>query len=375
MFPASSKVLFAVPLIAATTVIAAHSQKKPGHKSGSPLQVAITLPATTSNGVAIAPDGRKFLVLAKQKGQNVPQIAEWVNGELKPYPDAEWNSWSDGDDASKKWVHANSIRFGPDGTLWVVDFGSPEMNQPVVPHGPKLVGIDVATSQVTKTYFLDKGVKPMSAVDDVRFSGDKAYLTDAGVPALIVLHLPDGSMSRLLENDTSTTAQMALRAEGRELKNPEGRPVFFHADQLEISPDGRTLYFQPCSGPLYAIDLRYVDDKTLSPEQLRGHVRLVAKTGTSGGTAIDARGNIYDSDTDHNRILKITPQGKVSTLVQDRRMVWPDAMWISADGKLWIPAAQINRTPGFNNGKLDVQLPGQVFTYDISVGPPVNDHK
>ncbi len=373
MFPAWKRFAWvALGLAGVIATVSAQENKSKGHAG---LQLAITLPNTTSNGVAIAPNGRMFLVLAKQKGQDVPQIAEWVSGKLKPYPNAEWNSWSEGDDAGTKWVHANSIRFGPDGTLWVVDFGSPEMNKPVLPHGPKLVGINTATGEVTKTYLLDKGVKPMSAIDDVRFDGDHAYLTDAGVPALIVLHMPDGGMYRVLENDGSTTAQVPLRAEGHELKNPEGRPVFFHADQLEVSPDGRTLYFQPCSGPLYAIATQYVDEQRMPDTERRGHVRLVAKVGTSGGTAIDSNGNIYDSDTDHDRILKITPNGKVSTLVEDKRLVWPDAMWIGANGKLWIPAAQIDRTAAFNGGNMDIKLPGQVFTYDISVGPPANDHK
>lgn len=62
-------------------------------------------------------------------------------------------------------------------------------------------------------------------------------------------------------------------------------------------------------------------------------------------------------------------------LVQDPRLVWPDAMWISADGKLWIPTAQMDRTPNFNHGKMAVTYPTQVFTVQIGNGPPANDHR
>ncbi len=339
------------------------------------LNATISLPNAITNGVAASPDGRIFMVIAKQKGQDVPEIAEYVRGELKAYPDASWNAWKPGGDASKAFVHANSIRFGLDGTLWVVDFGSPDMGEPVVPHGPKLVGIDITTGQVSKTVYLDKVVKPESAVDDVRFNGDHAYLTDAGWPGLIVVHMPDGSMKRMVSDQPSPTAQKPLFAEGRQLQSKDGKPVYFHADQLEVSPDGATLYWQPCSGPMYAIATQYIDDGTLPDSERAKHVRLFANTGTAGGTAIDARGNVYVSDTQHDAVLKVSPAGKVETLVQDPRLVWVDAMWITADGRLWMPAAQLDRTPNFNNGKQAVQYPMTVFTVNIGNGPALNDHK
>ncbi len=339
------------------------------------LKPVISLPNAITNGVAIAPDGRTFLVIAKQKGQDVPQIAEYRAGQLQPYPDATWNTWQEGGDASHAWVHANSIRFGPDGTLWVVDFGSPEMGRPVVPHGPKLVGINIQTGQVVKTVYLDKAVHPESAVDDVRFNGDHAYLTDAGWPGLIVVHMPDGRMYRALTDQPSTTAQKPLVAEGHELRSPEGKPVFFHADQLEVSPNGRTLYYQPCSGPMSSIETQYLDDGNLPDSERAKHVQLFVNNGTAGGTAIDAKGNVYVSDTQHDAVLKVSPAGKVETLIQDPRLTWVDAMWITADGRLWMPAAQMNRTPSFNNGQLTSQFPMQVFTVQIGNGPPVNDHR
>jgi hypothetical protein len=38
------------------------------------------------------------------------------------------------------------------------------------------------------------------------------------------------------------------------MHGPDGKPVYIHADQLEISPDGRWLYYH--SGPLYRIETR-----------------------------------------------------------------------------------------------------------------------
>lgn len=339
------------------------------------LQVAISLPNAITNGVAIAPGGRIFLVIAKQKGQDVPQLAEYVGGQLKPYPDASWNGWKPGSDATHMWVHANSVRFGPDGTLWVVDFGSPGLGESEVKHGPKLVAMNIATGQVTNIVYLDSVVKSSSAVDDVRFDGDHAYLTDAGWPGLIVVHMPDGKLRRVLNDQPSVTAQKPLRAEGHELQDKHGKPIYFHADQLEVSPDGKLLYWQPCSGPTSVIETRYLNDEAMPDSERAKHVRLFLNNGTAGGTAIDAKGNLYVSDTEHDAVLKVSPEGKAETLVQDPRLVWVDAMWITPDGRLWMPAAQMSHTPSFNDGKSEVHYPMQVFTVPIGDGPSPIDHR
>lgn len=340
------------------------------------LKVAISMPQPAqTNGVAIAPDGRTFMVVAKQKGQTVPQLAEYADGKLIPYPNAAWNAWKPGEDATLAWVHANSVRFGPDGTLWVVDFGSPGLHQPDVPHGPKLIGFDLATGAMTRTYYFDSVTRVDSALDDVRFNGGHAYLTDAGWPGIIVLDLGSGAMYRTLSDTATVRAALPLRAQGHELLDKNSQPIFFHADQLEVSPDGKMLYYQPCSGPLAEIETKYLDDPTMPDSERAKHARVFARDGTAGGTAIDAQGNLYVSDTDHSAVLKVTPQGTISTLVQDPRLVWVDAMWITADGSLWMPAAQMSLTPDFNHGKLDVKYPMQVFTVKIGNGPPANDHQ
>lgn len=124
-----------------------------------------------------------------------------------------------------------------------------------------------------------------------------------------------------------------------------------------------------------AVPTAVLDDQAMPDSERAKQVRLFADTGTAGGTAIDAKGNVYVSDTMHDAVLKVTPAGVVSTLVQDPRLVWVDAMWITADGRLWMPAAQMDRTPSFNDGKQGLQLPMTVFTVQIGDGPPVRDHQ
>ncbi|KQO49586.1 MULTISPECIES: L-dopachrome tautomerase-related protein [unclassified Methylobacterium] len=338
------------------------------------LVTAMTLD-TPSTGVSIAPDGRRFLVLARLDGSAGPQIVEWKDGILVPYPDVTWNGWAKGQDPSKAFVRVNAQRIGPDGALWLVDTGAPGIGNPVLPGGPKLIRIDLATNRVARVYPLGSVTKADSFVDDVRFNGGHAYLTDAGAPGLIVLDLGSGQGRRVLDGHPSTVSDRAVSAEGRPMYGPDGKPLHIHADQIEVSPDGRWVYYQPSSGRMSRIDTRYLDDTDLDAASLATHVERFADTPSTGGTAIDAEGNIYVSDTDQLSVLRLTPDGTRTTVVRDPRLVWVDAMWIDADGRLWMPAAQLNRMAPFNGGVDRVAKPLRVFTLDIGAKPAPNDHR
>jgi sugar lactone lactonase YvrE len=320
------------------------------------------------NGVTTTPEGRRFVVVQPLHGAQ-PQVVEITSGSAVAYPDSQWNAWRNGEDGRSAFVGVNSLRIGPDGALWIVDRGAPGIGKPLVPGGPKLVRIDLTLNKVTRIYDLGAAAQGKSFVDDVRFNGTHAYLTDAGRPALIVLDLTSGAARRALEDHPSTIASRPLMAEGRQLFDERGAPIVVHADQLEVSADGRWLYFQPCSGPMSRIETRYLDEASLEPAALAGHVLPFADTPSTGGTAIDTAGVIYVSDTNNSRILRVSPTGEISILISDPRLAWVDAMWIDDKGQLWMPTAQLNRVAGLNHGRDAVQWPIIIYSMDIGVTP------
>lgn len=147
---------------------------------------------------------------------------------------------------------------------------------------------------------------------------------------------------------------------------PNGENVKLHADQMEVSPDGKYYYWQSAAGPMYRLETRLLEDANVSSAELAEQVQYFFNSPTTGGTAMDAQGNIYLNDANHKRLLKITPAGQATTLLQDDRLVWGDAMWIDAKGNLWIPAPQMNRTAGFHGGNSTVQFP--VHMYKLALG-------
>ena len=181
---------------------------------------------------------------------------------------------------------------------------------------------------------------------------------------------------RTLDKDPSTTALRPVFAAGHAVFTLAGQPLFFHADQLEVTPDGKTLYFEPASGPVSATDVRYLNDATLSDAERATHVSEHADIGSTGGSAIDAQGNMYTTNVNQDGIDKILPNGKVIPFLYDpKRLHWCDALWITADGRLWIPVPQLDRTAGLHNGVSTVRFPIMVYTAQINVGPSPVDHR
>ena len=331
-------------------------------------------PPSASTGVSTTPDGRVFLVLARIDGSDGPQVVEAVDDTFVPYPDGDWNTASPDVEAAERFVRINAQRIGPDGALWLVDVGAPGFGNAPLPGGPKLVKVDVTSNQVARTYPLAAFTEGKSFIDDVRFHGNRAYLTDAGAGAIIVLDLETGSGRRLLAGHESTTAQRPMTAEGSTLL-ADREPVYIHADQLEVSPDGSTLYFQPCTGPLYRVPTRLLDDDSTTEEEIAAAVELFASTGSTGGTAISADGTIYLSDTDASTILAVAPDGTVTVIAESSALSWVDAMWLDANGDLWLPAAQLHRMSPFNNGTSKVREPVEIFTIPVGTTPPPTDHR
>ncbi len=321
------------------------------------------------NGATTSPDGRLFLVAQPSEPGTTPQVVEVRDGKPVAYPDEPWNAWKPGQDGHGAFVGINSLRVGPDGALWVIDRGAPGIGKPLAPGGPKLVKIDLATNAVARVYDLASVTRPWSFVDDARFNGPRAYLTDAGSPGLMVLDLATGKGRRVLDGHPSTVAQTPLVAEGKPLLDKKGDPVVIHADQLEVSPDGKWFYYQPANGRLARIETRYLDDASLSDAQLAAHVERFADTPSTGGTAIDAEGTIYVSDVDAKRILTVSPAGKLDTLITDPRLAWIDAMWIDDAGYLLLPAAQLNRSAALNGGTDAVKQPITLYRLKINKKP------
>jgi sugar lactone lactonase YvrE len=322
------------------------------------------------NGVTVSDDGRTFVCYPDIEGEGGLKIAELKkDGTPVPYPDAGWNSWKTGDETEHKIVRANSVRIGPDDMLWIVDTGQPGMGDHFLPGGSKLIAVDLHTNKVVRTIPLDDVLKPKSMADDLRIYGSHIYVTDAGEPALIILDKVTGKGRRVLEDEVSTTDNIPMKVEGKVMVDNNGKEVHINADQLEVSPDGKYMYFQAASGQLYRVEMQFLNNPELSKTELSARVKKWYDTPSTGGTAIDSQGNIYISDVDHSKLFRITPEGKREEIIADSRLIWCDALWIDNKGYLWLPVGQLNRLAVFQNGQATTKFPVHIYKLKINTKP------
>jgi len=350
---------FLAALLASTTFLAAHSAFA---QSASP---ALTVAAESTEMIwnAVAVDhGNIFVAGPRWTGSKGPALARIDGqGRPQPYPDGGWNGWRPGADAAGAFVNVNAIRLDRNGSLWVVDTGSPAFGGDPLPGAAKLVKIDLATDRVVRVYPLGPEIaKPGSYVDDIRIKGQIGYLTDAGRPGLIVLDLPTGRARRVLDDDRSTTAP---------LDRPDGAPLRVHSDPLELSPDGAWLYFGPLAGPWSRIETHWLDDPAVLAAELAAKAEPWTDLPPVGGTAMAANGDFYFTDLAEDALKRRAADGTVTTIVRDGRLHWVDAPFIDAAGAIWLPVPQMDRVALFNAGTPKTRWPVQLFRIDLGLKP------
>ncbi len=308
-------------------------------------------------GVAVAKDGRTFVNFPRWEKDVAISVAELMkDGSLKPYPDADWNAWTNLKPLSTgdHFVCVQSVTVDPQGFLWVVDPAAPG-NEFIKPGGPKIVKIDLRTDKVVKVIPFDQMVAPQgSYMNDVRVSPDgrHAFLTNSGQRgALVVVDVASGRSRRLLDGDPRTQPEPGVvpEVDGHELRRPDNRIPSFAADGITLDASGRFVYWQALVGrTLYRVPVAALIDPGLSHQKVGAAVERVATTNVADGLWMDEKGFLYITDPGANAVRMRAPDGTMSIIAQDDRLRWPDSLAEGADGSIYVTASHIQDMAQFH---------------------------
>ena len=304
-------------------------------------------------GVTVSRDGRVFVNFPRWTEDSPVSVAEVLkDGSTRAFPDERWNAWrnarKDGLNAREHWVCVQSVVADRQGNVWVLDAAAPGQGS-LVPMGPKLVKIDLATNRAVLTVPFDETIAPQgSYLNDVRFSPDgrHAYITDSGAKgALVVVDLTTGRSRRLLDGDPRTQPEkdVLVKADGQVLRRTDGRAVEFAADGIALSPDGATLYWQAIKGrTLYGVPTTALTDPALAPAQLSARVVRVGDNGPADGLLIGRDGRMYVTAPEDDAVkVRDTVTAPLRVLVRDARLRWPDTMAEGPDGAVYVTSSRI----------------------------------
>lgn len=291
-------------------------------------------------GIAVSRSGRVFVCYPRWSAGVETSVAEvFGDGTTRPYPGEEANRWSADLDPSTAFVCAQSIIVDALDRLWILDPGSPMLGG-VVPGGAKLIAVDLATDEVIRTYVFDDDAAPRASyLNDVRVDtgSNKAFITDSGLGAIVVLDLATGAARRVLEGHAST------RAENTTVVIDEAPfPATVHADGIALDAAGGWLYYQALTGrTLYRAPLAALLDESLDAEGLASAVEPFAESGVSDGLLFGP-GGIYVSSVEDGSIKRVDEEGNVETLVRDERIIWPDSFALDPNGRVWFTTSQVH---------------------------------
>lgn len=323
-----------------------------------------------ASGVAVSHEGEIFLGLPRFPSMEKTFSLARVNssGQPIPFPGGSWNTWQKGQDGTRTFVMVNAIHLFRDNTLWVVDQGAPPSGQPQ-PGAQKLVQLDVKTGRIIRVLsFSDAIMPPGARFNDLRIHGNLIFVTDSGLGGVIIHNLSTGKTLRRL------SGQKVMRNDGihlhkgiggRILADGNGKRPDTASDDIEVDASGTWFYFAVPAGPLKRIKVADLLDTAQTDNQLAQKVEIVAEIPSIGGTCMDTHGNFYLADAENSRITVLSPQGKRATLVQDDRLISPDALFIDRHRKLYIPCPQLQKLAFLNNGRNEVHAPFLVLSMPL----------
>jgi len=285
---------------------------------------ALTLPRP-AHDITISKDGRIFMMMV-----DAPALVEWVNGGSAPIPTPGGTT-----PRPRPQPRAGAAVFAADRAgRAVVGAGH---GQPAWTTAAQVGRFDLETNALVAQLSARRRCFHRVVLRRLPVQTDAPSISPTSANgAIVVLHLDTGALRRTLDGDPPPRAPADDRGgQGTAAVFGLGRILDSrHAGGLG---DGRWLYYQPAAGPMSRIETRWIDVPQSSDAERGQHVQFWADTQTTGGTAIDAEGNIYASDPDKVQLLKIDPTGTILDFVADPRMLFVDEMWIDEKGSSGCP--------------------------------------
>ena len=327
-------------------------------------------PQAMLNGAAVSPRGRVFSSFPRWTSVPSPSVAEAMpDGSFAPYPGNQWNQWAPGLPPEDGIVNAHSVHADRNNKLWVIDDAAPRICPPVA-GASKLIKIDLDSNQVERVYRFSEEFLPLGSVlGHMRVDATHAYVTESHHDAaFIVVDLATGVAKKRLANHRLTLADPAATAmiQGRDFRGRDGKVPQVHVDLLELSGDGRWLYFAALLGPmLRRIPTAALRDAGLSDADLAAVVENVIPVPPLAGIARDGDDNLYICSFTQDAILRLKPGGQLETLISDPRISFPNEGAVGPDGYFYFPGSQIHRTARFGDGSSQVVLPYEVMKVKI----------
>ncbi|MGD8608807.1 MAG: L-dopachrome tautomerase-related protein [Myxococcales bacterium] len=323
----------------------------------SALEVVVTSPEPIGN-VAVSAAGRVFYTIHPESRPTGPKLLEWVDGVPRAYPSEA---------AQAELETPLGIVVDRQNRLWVIDHGN---------HGTgaaKLAAYDLDTGALVHEHVFDRSVAQLgSFLQDLQVdsTGKHVFIADVSFwrknPGLVVYDVQTGQARRVLNSHPSVTPQDWL------IRNPTKDMKFFGGlvvlkpgvDGIAIDREDRWLYYGAMAhDTLYRIAVEDLLDASLSEAALGAKVRPVGRKPLNDGLSTDVQGNVLITDVEHGAVLRMTPEGALTTLIRTGRIRWADALSYGPDGWLYVADSAIPDQMLQSKAHMQASAPYYIFRF------------
>ncbi len=331
----------------------------------SELEIVVTSPEPIGN-VAVSRDGRVFYTIHPESRPSGSKLLEWVDGAPKAFPS---------ESAQSLFETPLGVVIDRQNRLWTIDHGNHGTGQAM------LMAFDLASGEVVHQHAFDSSVAQLgSFLQDLQVdsSGKHVFIADVSFwrknPGLVVYDVNKAVARRVLDSHESVSAQDWL------IRNPTKDMKFFGGlvvlkpgvDGIAISRDDNWVYYGAMThDTMYRIAVDALLDPALSEGAIAARVQAVGAKPLNDGLSTDAEGNLLITDVEHSAVLRLTPEGKLTTLIKSDRIRWADALSYGPDGWLYVADSAIPDQMLQPKSHMKANAPYYIFRFKPGIaGPP-----
>jgi sugar lactone lactonase YvrE len=339
----------------------------PAERPFSELEVVAELDRPPGN-VAVSADGRVFITFHPD-GRPTTNVAEIVRGRARPYPDRAWQS-----EREEPFFHSPlSLRIDRQNRLWVLDHAE---------HGsgePSIYAFDLASNELVHEHHFSSDIAPLgSHLNDfaVTPEGDRIFIADASIfgksPALIVYDTRRKRARRVLAEHRSVMPDLHfISVEGE----PQVKLGIFTirpgVDSIALDRRGEWLYYAAVtSNHFWRIPAADLANAELTSAELAGRVERLGEKTMSDGITIDDADTIYVSDPEHSAVHTFDREGRIRTLLRDRRLRWPDGFSFGPNGDVYFTCSSLQHVILASEEEVAAHAPYHVFRFASGATAP-----
>jgi sugar lactone lactonase YvrE len=327
----------------------------------SALEVVVTSPEPIGN-LAVSADGRVFYTIHPESRPTGAKLLEWVDGAAKPFPSEA---------AQTLFETPLGIAIDRQNRLWTIDHGNHGTGQ------PRLLAFDLETGAVVQEHVFDSSVAQLgSFLQDLQVdsSGKHVFIADLSFwrknPGLVVYDVEAGKARRVLNGDPSVSAQnWLIRNPTKDMKFFGGLVVFKPGvDGIAIDRDDQWVYYGAMAhDTMYRVKVSDLLDESLSDGALGARVQAVGAKPLNDGLSTDNDGNLLLTDVEHGAVIRMTPGGELTTLIQSDRIRWADALSYGPDGWLYVADSAIPDQMLQSKAHIAARAPYHIFRFKPDV--------